>query len=154
ALQRVLDVCRFAEKADGSVVDLGALRDRIEAEYRKNSAEGRRTLGVAYRPANPLTRMGKDDEKDLIFLGFLVLGDVPKPDVAQTVVRLNRLGISLKIITGDNPLVAAQVGREVGLARTGVLTGPEMRQMSEEALVRRVQAVDIFADVEPNQKEW
>jgi P-type Mg2+ transporter len=61
--------------------------------------------------------------------------------------------MSLKIITGDNHLVAANVSQQVGLANARVLTGSELRQMSDEALYRRVNAVDAFAEVEPNQKE-
>ena len=63
------------------------------------------------------------------------------------------MGVSLKIITGDNRLVADTIARQVGLAAPRIITGPEMRQISEEALRRRAPETDIFAEVEPVQKE-
>ena len=63
------------------------------------------------------------------------------------------LGISLKVITGDNRLVAAHLSQQVGLSNTRILTGPDLRQMSDEALLRQVNEADVFAEVEPNQKE-
>jgi Mg2+-importing ATPase len=71
----------------------------------------------------------------------------------DTIGHLKRLGVSLKMITGDNRLVAAHAGAQVGLSSAQVLTGPELRAMSDEALLRRVNDADVFAEVEPNQKE-
>ncbi|MDP3182996.1 MAG: HAD-IC family P-type ATPase, partial [Desulfobaccales bacterium] len=95
----------------------------------------------------------KDQETDLTFLGFLVVYDPPKPGIIETIRQLKHLGVSLKIITGDNSLVAANVGRQVGLAKPRLLTGPQLRQMSNEALIKRVTETQVFAEVEPNQKE-
>lgn len=89
----------------------------------------------------------------MTFLGFLTFYDPPKPGIADTLKELRRLGVSLKIITGDNRLVAANVSRQVGLTADPILTGPEILTMSSEALVERANAVDVFAEVEPNQKE-
>ena len=63
------------------------------------------------------------------------------------------LGISLKVITGDNRLVAAHLTQQIGLSNTKILTGPELRRMSDEALLKQVNEADVFAEVEPNQKE-
>jgi Mg2+-importing ATPase len=89
----------------------------------------------------------------MTFLGFLVLFDPPKPGIVDTINQLSHFGISLKIITGDNKLVAANVGKQVGLAGPSILTGHDLRQMSDEALLGRVNDINIFADIEPNQKE-
>jgi Mg2+-importing ATPase len=67
--------------------------------------------------------------------------------------RLKGLGVTLKIVTGDNRLVAAHVGQAIGLSNGNILTGEDLRQMSDEALVSRVNDVHVFAEVEPNQKE-
>jgi Mg2+-importing ATPase len=66
---------------------------------------------------------------------------------------IKRLGVSLKIITGDNRLVAANLSQQIGLTNTRILTGPELSEMSDEALLARVTDVDVLAEVEPNQKE-
>ena len=92
-------------------------------------------------------------ETGMTFLGFLVLFDPPKADIVETIGLLKRLGVSLKVITGDNRLVAANLSQQIGLTNTQILTGPELRQMSDEALLRRVVDVDLLAEVEPNQKE-
>jgi Mg2+-importing ATPase len=87
------------------------------------------------------------------FLGFILFADPPKPGIQATIGRLRDLGVGLKIITGDNALVAATVARAVGLGGAQVLPGHELRQMSDGALLARVGQVDVFAEVEPNQKE-
>ena len=87
------------------------------------------------------------------FLGFLVLYDPLKPDIVKTVSDLQQLGVSLKIITGDNQFVAAHAGQQAGLSHGSCLTGTELHRMSDEALRQRVSSVDVFAEVEPNQKE-
>jgi Mg2+-importing ATPase len=89
----------------------------------------------------------------MTFLGFLVFFDPPKEGIADTIQKLNQLGISLKVITGDNRQVAASIGKQLGLAGKKVLNGHEIGQVSDEALLKQVQEVDIFAEVEPNQKE-
>ena len=95
----------------------------------------------------------KDDEKDLTFLGFLVFEDPPKHGIVETITQLRQLGVSLKIITGDNRLVAVNVGQQVGVATTQVLTGSDLHKMNDAALIQQVNDVDIFAEIEPNQKE-
>jgi len=82
-----------------------------------------------------------------------VLFDPPKAGIADTIGHLKDLGVTLKMITGDNRLVAAHVGSQAGLSTTNILTGPDLRAMSHEALRRRVNEVDVFAEIEPNQKE-
>jgi Mg2+-importing ATPase len=89
----------------------------------------------------------------MTFLGFLVLFDPPKPGIVDTINQLNHLGILLKIITGDNKLVAANVSQQVGLSNQQILTGSDLRSMSDEALLKQVNDISIFAEVEPNQKE-
>ncbi len=89
----------------------------------------------------------------MTFVGFLVLHDPPKAGVAETIRELQDLGVRLKMVTGDNVLVAAQVARQVGLHDAILLTGSELRLLSDEALVQRVPDVDVFAQIEPNQKE-
>ncbi|HZP82176.1 MAG TPA: magnesium-translocating P-type ATPase [Chthonomonadaceae bacterium] len=153
ALANVLEVCTQAETSTGERIDIETMREAIQKRYEELSAQGFRTLGIAYRDCGSDTRIGKDDEAELIFLGFLVLFDPLRPGIVDTLKRLRGLGITLKVITGDNRLVAANVGRQAGISNPEALSGPELRRMSTEALTRRVNQVDVFAEVEPNQKE-
>jgi Mg2+-importing ATPase len=89
----------------------------------------------------------------MTFLGFLTLFDPPKPNIIDTIASLKKLGVSLKIITGDNHLVAASLSNKMGLSGNKIITGPELRMMSDGALLRSVDSVDVFAEIEPNQKE-
>ena len=79
--------------------------------------------------------------------------DPPKAGVGKTISQLKALGVSLEIITGDNRLAAANLAQQVGLSNPNILTGQEIRLMSNEALFSQVNAIEIFAEVEPNQKE-
>jgi Mg2+-importing ATPase len=153
ALANVLSVCSAAETPAGAIVDIVAVRDRIQRHFEEFSSQGFRTLGVAYRELGAESRIGKEHEAGMTFLGFLVLFDPPKPDITETIGSLKNLGVSLKIITGDNHLVAANVSQQMGLSKTKIITGQDLRQLSDEALLRRVVDVDVFAEIEPNQKE-
>jgi P-type Mg2+ transporter len=153
ALKNVLDVCSTAETESGIVVDIASVRDQIQRHLEEFSGNGLRTLGVAYKNMGSAALMGKADEAGMTFLGFLVLYDPPKADIVETIASLKELGVSLKIITGDNRLVAASVSRQMGLAGMKILTGPELQQLSDGALLNQVIEVDVFAEIEPNQKE-
>lgn len=149
----VLAVCSSVEVTGGAVVDIATVRERISRRFEEYSGDGYRTLGIAYREVASDAPLGKGSEAGMTFLGFLVLFDPPKPGIAETIGRLKSLGVSLKIITGDNSLVASHVIRQVGFPNPRILTGPRLRETSDEALLGQVTEVDVFAEVEPNQKE-
>jgi len=153
ALSNVLDVCASAEVGDGIFMDLGSVREKIDRCFQDFSSQGLRTLGVAYKDLGQASTCAKENEAEMVFLGFLVLDDPLKANIQEVIGRLNGLGVNLKIITGDNRLVATSVGRQMGLADPQILTGAEMRQMSDGALLSRVARMDVFAEIEPNQKE-
>jgi Mg2+-importing ATPase len=153
ALQNVLDVCTTAETGAGEVVDIAGMREQIRQRLKGFSAEGFRTLGVAYRGLGSQSSIGKEHEADMTFLGFLVLFDPLKADLLETIAELKKLGVSLKIITGDNPLVAANISRQIGLLDANILTGTELNRLNDAALLQRVGRTDVFAETEPNQKE-
>jgi Mg2+-importing ATPase len=153
ALQNVLAVCSAVETGAGARVDIAGMRDAIQQRYEEFSNKGLRTLGVAYKDMGSASVTSKGDETGMTFLGFLVLFDPPKPNIIETVASLKTLGVELKIITGDNHLVAANLSQQMGLSSTRILSGPELRQLSDGALLQRVADVDVFAEIEPNQKE-
>jgi len=153
ALRSVLAVCSRVESGNGTFVDIAGVLDAIQNHFEKFSKQGCRTLGVAYKEMASRSSITKDDEMDMIFLGFLVLFDPPKPNIIEIIGQLKHLGVSLKVITGDNRLVAANVSQQMGLSETKIIAGPDLAQLSDNALLQRVLDVDVFAEIEPNQKE-
>ena len=153
ALTNVLTACSHVENSDGTLTAIDEVREHIQQSYEAFSTQGLRTLGVAYKPLAEENELVKNDEKDMRFLGFITLFDPPKANCAETIEQLRQLGVTLKIITGDNRLVAETVSRQLGLSGAKILTGPEIAQMSGNALMNQVAEVNVFAEVEPNQKE-
>jgi Mg2+-importing ATPase len=95
----------------------------------------------------------RKDESQMIFAGFLLFFDPPKSSVKETVEKLSQLGVSLKIITGDNHLVGRHVATAVGLNGDQTLTGAQIDDLRDEALWHAAQQTTLFAEVDPNQKE-
>jgi Mg2+-importing ATPase len=152
AVPSVLGVCSLVETAPGVVVGMEEMRERLEDEYDALSEAGFRTLGVAVRVMDK-DSIGREDEREMTFLGFLTFTDPPKEGILETIGELKGLGIGLKIITGDGAHVARSVWRKMGLSDPAVLTGQELRRLSDEALLNMASRIDIFAELEPNQKE-
>lgn len=153
ALAQVLQACSTVEGPDGSRVPLAGQQAALQALHAGYSARGLRTLGLAYKALPQRQTVSEDDESELVFLGFLVLADPPKPGIADTLRHLHGLGVHLKIITGDNPLVAAEVARQIGFKSPRVMSGQELHDVGDDALPELARHVDVFAEVVPNQKE-
>jgi len=153
ALSNVLAVCSSAEIAEGRIVDIVTVKEQVQQHFEEFSRKGFRTLGVACKDIGSNTVITREQEADMTLLGFLILFDPPKPGIIETIRQLKHLGVSLKIITGDNRLLAANVSQQVELLNPHILTGGDLHEMSDEALLERVNEVDVFAEVEPNHKE-
>ena len=153
ALNTILDICDTAEMASGQVIPLKDELTTIEAAFKKLSAEGFRVLGVAYKKITKDNKFIKADEQNMVFLGFITLFDPPKKGVEQTIRSLSDLGVKLKLITGDNSLVATSLAKKIGIETPVILSGLQIRNMSDSALLKQAPATNIFAEVEPNQKE-
>ena len=153
ALAQVLSVCTLVEMRNGEVVPIEDQIQTIHAQYAAFSARGVRTLGLAIKTLPAQMTMTREDEAGMTFVGFLLFADPPKAGIAGTVEELRELGIALKIITGDNPLVSQALAAQIGLARVKIVTGQALRQVSDDALPQLAHDTDIFAEVEPNQKE-
>ncbi len=152
ALAKVLDVCSKVETSGDQPVEIQTKRDAIDRLFTDFSTQGFRVLGVAQKQVQS-EHVTKSDECDMTLLGLLVLYDPPKPGILETIAELERLGVKLKIITGDNRAVAAAISRQIGLTETRVMTGGEMGQLSDEQLSTHAAHINLFAEIEPNQKE-
>ena len=153
ALSNVLSVCSGAEMPDGQVIDIAPVQEKINHQFRDLSSKGFRTLGLAYKDMGTLSSMKKDDETGMTFLGFLVFFDPLKEGIIEVIKTLKESGVTLKVITGDSELVAASGAERMNFPNRSILNGSSIRKMSDEALMERVNKVDIFAEIEPNQKE-
>jgi Mg2+-importing ATPase len=152
ALTQVLACCTTAELPNGRTVDIESIRHSIDEKFQHLSREGLRVLGIATRYFDA-EAISKKDERNMVFVGLLAFTDPPKQDAKETIEQLRNLGIGLKIITGDNRVVAAAISQRVGIISPKIVTGEDLRTLSPDSIRHRVRDADIFAEVEPNQKE-
>lgn len=126
--------------------------DEIRAVLDREFTAGNRVVAVATREATDLTAIGPADEHDLHLAGFLVFLDQPKASAARSIARLAELGLTVKIVTGDSPVVAETVCRALDVPSGGTLTGADLDRFDDDALDGVVIATTIFARVSPEQK--
>jgi Mg2+-importing ATPase len=115
-------------------------------------ASGARVVAVATRPWQDGSRCTLADERDLELKGFITFLDAPKADAAASLAQLKLLGVQVKIVTGDNVLVAESVCRSLGLDYGEAITGAELEKLSDQELLERIPRTGIFARVSPDQK--
>ncbi|HEX9030530.1 MAG TPA: magnesium-translocating P-type ATPase [Streptosporangiaceae bacterium] len=125
-----------------------AMRAALDAEF----ASGNRVVAVATRPAAGHTTLSAGDERDLHLAGFLVFLDAPKTSAAPALRRLASLGVTVKIVTGDNAAVAAKVCSDLGLPVGETLTGSDIDGLDDEGLAAAITATTVFARVSPEHK--
>ncbi|MEY9632990.1 Mg2+-importing ATPase [Bradyrhizobium japonicum] len=125
------------------------MRD-IQDQYAR---DGLRLLAVAVRSIPPGQQtIAVGDEADLTMIGFCVFADPPKQDAASAIEALTSLGITVKILSGDHGAVVSHVARSVGLQSDRIMTGVEISGLTDAALVARVDNIDLFARIDPDQK--
>ena len=125
-----------------------AARDSLAAEF----AAGNRVVAVALRATTETRALTAADENDLRLVGLLVFLDPPKPDAATALGRLANLGITVKVVTGDNAAVAVKVCRDLGLGDGVALTGADIDALDDKALAAAISNTTVFARVSPEHK--
>jgi Mg2+-importing ATPase len=153
AYANVLAICSACERSGAEVPLTPDLLTGLETFYQARSAEGFRVLAVATRKIAKRERYGHDDEAAMVFAGFLLFSDPPKPDAQRTIQDLTKLGIRIKVISGDNRYVTAHLAKAVGLDPSSILTGEELASLTDQALWARAPHTDHFVEVDPQQKE-
>ena len=153
ALNHVLETCAFVQQEDSINIMDSLKLEEIHRRYLEWSNQGIRVLGVAKKFVEPKEKYVVEDEEQMTFVGFLLLFDHPKEDVARTISDLAINGIALRVITGDNKLIAMHTAGCVGLEIKGVITGSELIKMSDQVLWSSIEDTNLFAEVDPNQKE-
>ena len=140
---------------DGEVFAVdNLLLPALKEEYDNLSAEGFRVLAIAYKDMeNKKESYSKDDEKELILVGYLAFLDPPKPTAKETIETLASQGIEVKVLTGDNELVTRKICGDVGLDLKGLATGDLVDKLSDTELQELVKTTTVFARLSPLQKE-
>src|SRR5690348_577743 len=130
-------------------------RDRLTAQTDKLAANGMRVLGVAYRclAAAPPEGGAEDVEHNLTFVGMIGMIDPPRPEAAAAVSVCKTAGIRPMMITGDHPLTASYIARQLGIADGGtVVTGPQLERTSPAELAQLTESAAVYARVSPEHK--
>jgi Mg2+-importing ATPase len=140
---------------DGEILDLGELiLTDLKEEYENLSAEGFRVIAIAYKDVDNTREVySKDDEYELVLMGYVAFLDPPKMSAKKTIEALKSLGIEVKVLTGDNELVTRKICSEVGIDVKGLVIGEEVEKANNEELKKLVKTTSVFARLSPLQKE-
>ena len=153
ALEEILNRSVSALNAAGQEVPLDEMRNEIEAGYAHYAGLGYRAIGLATRTLSSEEDAATAKDGGLMFRGMLLFQDPLKDKVRETVAAIRCEGVSLKIITGDNALIAANIAGQLDMDAKQILTGSEIAALSGEELKARVREAELFAEVDPGQKE-
>jgi Mg2+-importing ATPase len=153
ALSHIVEICSQIQDATAVLPFSRDYQESIQKQFEAWSDKGFRVLGVARKVVPAKAQYHVADEIEMIFCGFLLFYDPPKEDVIQTINDLKKLGVQLRVITGDNKQVAVHTANMIGLPAGNILTGEDLIKMGDEALLNQIENTNLFAEVDPNQKE-
>jgi len=125
----------------------------LRDEYERLSSEGFRVLAVAYRDLESRTAYSKEDETDLVLRGYVAFLDPPKESAGPAIAVLQKHGVAVKILTGDNELVSKKVCHDVGLPTEYALLGSDIEKLSDEQLFEAVGKATLFSRLSPAHKQ-
>ncbi len=160
APEEIFSRCKDFELAGKrSAMDQGVI-EKLKKEYEKLSADGFRVLAIATKDLQPrgivagdATPYSKADESDLTLQGYVAFLDPPKETAKAAIKALQVHGISVKVVTGDNELVARKICKDVGLSTEFVLLGNQIEKFTDEELAESVEKTTLFARVSPAHKQ-
>ena len=151
APEAILDVS--TRLGNGEARPLSPTKIEVKSLIDKYVQAGRRLIALGYKKIDRKPEYSPEDEHDLTFIGLLILSDPPKEDAPHAISRLKSLGIRLKILSGDDPVITAKVCRQLGIEVHGrVLTGTDIQEMHKDELRRAAEDNDVFGRVTPEQK--
>lgn len=153
AFANILEVCT-KQDVNGVEVTLNAAgRADLTAIFETKGRDGLRVLAVAKNQVKAKADYDHADESDMVFCGFLTFSDPPKQDAAKIMAELKRLGISVKVISGDNRHVTAHIAAAVGIDTATMLTGEALNQLDDAALQNLAPKTALYSEIDPQQKE-
>ena len=153
AVDEVMQVCSRVKIGN----EVGPINEQIRRHVARVTCEmnqdGMRVIAVAYRETSAdKLHYSVHDERDLILAGYIGFLDPPKETAADAIRLLQKHGITVKILTGDNELVARKVCRDVGLEIDQIVLGAQINQISDDDLAELTKRATIFANLNPLQK--
>jgi Mg2+-importing ATPase len=152
--EEILDICTSCDIGDGTIDISDELIEELKARFNDLSAQGFRILGVVYKRVNEKKEVYSiDDEREMVFAGFIAFIDPPKESAKQSIKLLRDAGIKLKILTGDNELVTKKICSDLDFEIDDLLLGKDISPMNDDALAIAVEKTNVFARVTPAQKD-
>ena len=154
ALEEILKVCTKV-KYEGKIAELSPEMIEIaENKAKEYAVQGMQVIALAskreYKGANIFN---VSDEKEMTFIGLVAFLDPAKKDVKETLQKLRKIGVTTKILTGDNPYATSNICNLVGIDNSEILLGTDVDKMTDEELAKKVETVSVFARMNPLQKE-
>ena len=154
AVEDIYKSCTHYQVDDEVHLMIDLIKNDLLEEYEELSRDGYRVLGIAYREfPQTKTVFSVADESDLILLGYIAFLDPPKGSAAKAIELLKEVGVSTKILTGDNALVTRKICKDVDLDCGEIVTGDRLLGLSEEELGELAEKTSVFARLSPSQKE-
>ncbi|MBI5729354.1 MAG: magnesium-translocating P-type ATPase [Candidatus Magasanikbacteria bacterium] len=150
--EEVLKICTTYRLGSETKTLSAIFLKNFEKLHQELSVQGFRTLAVCSKAVTDRKHYSVSDESDMVLMGIIAFYDPPKHTAAATLVELQRYGVEVKIITGDNELVTKKICDELKLAVKGIVTGDQIDKLSLEALAQRAEGATIFARFSPEQK--
>ncbi len=156
AVDGILDACQYIWDAEAPVPIDKSWLQRVADQHDKLAAQGMRVLGVAFRPLDAFTGTSGElaaVEEQLIFLGMIGMIDPPRSEVSQAVARCRSAGIRPMMITGDHPLTAKHIARQLNISDgQDAIAGQDLERMNDDVLASTVESTSVYARVAPKHK--
>lgn len=154
AMEEVLKRCTKV-KVKGKEEDLTKeLIDIVTNKAKEMATSGMQVLALAAKKTEKgVLSFDENSEKEMTFIGFVAFLDSPKKDVKKVINKLRKYGVKTKILTGDNPYSTTMVASLAGINSDEILTGAEIDKLSDKSLSIKVEEIDVFARLNPIQKE-
>jgi Mg2+-importing ATPase len=154
AYEEIMNICNYA-KYKGKIVRITkAIRDKASNIVKQLNSDGMRVIAIAINYENlPKRNFQIKDENNLILIGFIALLDPPKKTAYSAINALQKNGIKVKVLTGDNEIVTKYVCSKVGIDSSNILLGSDISRMSDSELKNKVMKVNVFAKLSPEQKQ-
>jgi Mg2+-importing ATPase len=154
AVEEIYSICSYYQIDEEVYPLIQMIHDDLYEDVEDLNNEGYRVLAIAYREF-PKTKstFTVADESDMILLGYIAFFDPPKDSAAQAIASLQKVGVKVKILTGDNALVTKKVCNDVGLPIDKIITGNELINLSDTDFAKVVEDRNVFAKLSPVQKE-
>ena len=154
ALEEILTDCQEV-KLENRVVGLTKdIKDNIISKAKDLASEGMQVIALAIKDTYPGKELfNSSSEKNLVFIGFVAFLDEPKKGVKSILNKLSNINVKVKILTGDNPYATKNICSLAGLNSSNILLGSDIEKMSDEELTPLLETTDVFARMNPLEKE-